>query len=63
VGHDVDGAVVHDGHVLQGGAFGGCDLLGRLAQVVAAAAGDVAGQPLLDDGQRDGEPDDLERQV
>jgi hypothetical protein len=31
--------------VLQAGAFGGRDLLGRLAQVVATAAGHVAGRP------------------
>jgi AcrR family transcriptional regulator len=57
---DADGTVVGDGHVLEADALGGRDRCGRLPQVVAAAAGDVAGQPLLDGVQRERQAHDFE---
>jgi hypothetical protein len=59
--HEADGAVVADGHVRQADTFLVRDGYGGFPQVVAAAAGDVAGQPLLDGGPRDVQARDLQR--
>ncbi len=49
--HDPDGTVVRDDDVLDARSLASCDRGGRLPQVVAAAAGNVMRQPLLDVGQ------------
>src|SRR6516162_11559154 len=60
---DSDGTVVADDHVLDASTLRCRDRRRRLAQVVAAPAGDVAGQPPLDAGQGNCQAHDPQRQA